>query len=142
MNASAHRTRADFWLTWLDGVTRSLRCRSKQGVLAIILGSTITPAHAAPGWTESAPPSAVETVRSQGILILGAYGNPGTACTNPDAIWVSETHPQYQAIIASATTAVATGLKLRAYVHNCTAIGWHGGTFNELTGDGAIFLEK
>lgn len=37
---------------------------------------------------------------------------------------------------------VATGLKLRAYVHNCTAIGWHGGTFNELTGDGAIYLEK
>lgn len=142
MNASAHCTRADLWLTWLDDVARSLQRRSKQGILAIILSTIAGVANAAPGWTESAPPSAVETVRSQGILILGAYGNPGTACTNPDAIWVSETHPQYEAIIASATTAVATGLKLRAYVHTCATIGWHGGTFNELTGDGAIFLEK
>lgn len=143
MSAAPVRRPQHYRLFALIALARSgMALMGKRFGVAVLATIIAGQAYAAPGWTESAAPTAVETVRTQGILILGAFGNPGTACTNPDAIWVDATHSQYQTIVASATTALATGLKLKAYVHNCTAIGWHGGTYNELTGDGAIFLEK
>ena len=119
----------------------------KAWLLRLILGllpllAPVT-AHAAGGWTATVAPEKVEVVRTTGFMIFGPFGNPGSnLCTNPDGIWVAQTHPQYRELLSTALSAVAGGLKLQAYVHNCTNMGWHGGTYNELTGDGALFVSK
>jgi len=96
----------------------------------------------APGQTNAAVPVDIEIVRAQGFLIFGAFGNPGTACTNANSIWVALSHPEYQYLLSVSLTALATGMKLDAYVDACTSIGWHGGTFNELTSNGAMFIKR
>jgi hypothetical protein len=101
------------------------------------------PALAAGGWTSYAAPAEVEVVREQGFIIFGAFGQPGaTGCTVPDAIFVPIDHAQYNALLSTALTAVSGGLSLRVYVRSCTAVGWHGGTFNTLSGSDALYIKK
>lgn len=46
----------------------------------------------------------------------------------------------YNAMLSTALSAVAGGMKLKAYIHKFASIGWHDGTYNELTGNGALYL--
>lgn len=111
-------------------------------VAAGLLMAVAAPVSGAPGWTAVATPTDIELVRGQGVLIAGAFGNPGTPCTDADKIWIAATHPQYQALLSTALSAMAGGMKIHAYVHGCAAIGWHGGTYNELTADGALYISR
>lgn len=97
-------------------------------------------AYSAVAWSHTVAPTHIESIRSQGFMIFGPFGNNGTACDSGDALWVAKTHPQYDQLYSMAVSALMGGKKLRAYAHVCTAIGWHGGTFNEVTGSGAIFI--
>ena len=92
------------------------------------------------GWTATATVENIEIIRAQGFQINGAFGNPSN-CSNPNSIFVSVDHPQYQAILATATAAFMANKKLYIFSHGCVEYGWHGGTFNELTVAGSIYLK-
>lgn len=101
------------------------------------------PALAAGAWTSAAVPDKVEIVREDGFVIFGAFGNPGaTPCDVADALWVSINHTQYEALLSTALAALAGGLKLRAFPHNCTVYGWHGGSHNEIITGGALEISR
>lgn len=102
-----------------------------------------TPASAAGGWTNEAVPTKVEIVQDKGILIFGAFGNPGTStCTTGDAVWVAKSHTEYTEVLSSALSAVAAQLKLKFYVHYCATVGWHGTDYNQFTGAGAMYVSR
>ncbi len=114
-----------------------------KALLASALMAFALPANAAGGSTAYAVPTKIEIVRGQGFIIFGAYGNPGpTPCTRVDTIWVPISHPQYSELLSTALSAFAGQFKLQAYVHTCTSIGWHGGTYNELTSHGALYISR
>ncbi len=114
-----------------------------KALLASALMAFALPAIAAGGSTAYAVPAKIEIVRGQGFLIFGAYGNPGpNPCTRDEAIWVPISHPQYSELLSSALSAFAGQFRLQAYVHVCTSIGWHSGTYNELSKDGALYITR
>jgi hypothetical protein len=43
-------------------------------------------------------------------------------------------------LLSVALAAFMGGKKLRVYSHQCASYGWHGGTYNELTGAGSMYL--
>ena len=102
----------------------------------------VSPTNAMTAWTEKAVPTEIESVRGQGFLIIGAFGNNGTACAAGDTIWVAITHPQYDQLYSMAISAMLSGKKLWGYAHQCTSYGWHGGTYNEITGAGALRIVR
>ena len=114
------------------------------GAAALMLGNTFGgSAWAAGGYTNTVVPTNLEIVQSSGFTIFGLFGNPGpNPCPVSNRIWVSVTHPQYKEILSTAMTALAAGLKLRAYVHTCTVVGWYGLSFNELIGGGSLDLSR
>ena len=83
----------------------------------------------------------VEIVRAQGFLIKGKLGDPA-GCGTADHLWVAMDHPQYDQLYSTALAAFMSGNKIHAYAHNCTEIGWHGGSYNTLTSSGAMYLKK
>ena len=99
------------------------------------------------GWTTySASSNAgkiewVEVVRAQGFLVSGDFGNPAN-CEVAGRIWVPIDHPQYDQLYSMVLTAFTSGKKIQAHAAECTAIGWHGGTYNTLTGAGAMYLRN
>lgn len=106
----------------------------------------VSAAASAGGWTSTGADDGsvifIEVVRAQGFLVKGNFGNPaGCTVTNANHIWVDISHPQYDQLYATALAAFMGGKKIKAYVHNCTDIGWHGGTFNSLNGAGAMYLK-
>jgi hypothetical protein len=97
------------------------------------------------GWTTydgtSGNVEFVEVVRAQGFLIKGSIGNPANCSVN-DHLWVAIDHPQYDQLYSTALAAFMGGKKIQAYAHTCTEIGWHGGSFNTLTGAGSMYLKN
>ncbi|TRY33421.1 hypothetical protein [Aliiglaciecola sp. M165] len=93
------------------------------------------------GWTNTVPVEHVEIIRGQGFEIKGAFGNPSN-CSGSDSIFVSTNHPQYDQLLSVALTAFTADKKLKIYSHKCIDYGWHGGTYNELTADGAMYIKK
>ncbi|MEO9599792.1 hypothetical protein [Parasphingorhabdus sp.] len=117
--------------------------KGHQILLSAALLSLSATAYAAGGWTNNVAPTKIEIVRSQGFMILGDYGDPGaTPCATSSGIWVLIEHSQYKELLSTALTAVTGQLKLQAYVHSCTAIGWHGGDWNTLSNSGAIYISR
>ena len=92
------------------------------------------------GWTSAAMVEHIEIIRSQGFQIKGAFGNP-SQCTVANYVFVAINHPQYDQLLATATAAFLAGKQLKIYSHTCTTYGWHGGSYNELTGDGSMYLQ-
>lgn len=105
-------------------------------LLSVICSSSIVYAG---GWTATAPVEHVEIIRGQGFQVKGGFGNP-SGCTASDAIFVSVNHPQYDHLLSVSLAAFMGGKKLRIYSHQCANYGWHGGTYNELTGAGSMYL--
>jgi hypothetical protein len=93
------------------------------------------------GWTSTAPVDHVEIIRGQGFQINASFGNP-SSCSVPNSIFVSINHPQYDQLLSVSLAAFMGGKKLRIYSHQCVSYGWHGGTYNELTGAGSMYLHK
>ena len=93
------------------------------------------------GWTTTAPVEHVEIIRGQGFEIKGGFGNPSN-CTVSDKVFVSINHPQYQQLLSVSLAAFMGSKKLRIYSHQCIDYGWHGGTHNELTGAGSMYLHN
>lgn len=81
----------------------------------------------------------IEIVRAQGFLIKGDF-HDAAGCNKGGYLWVDIAHPQYEQVYATALAAFMGGKKINAYASTCTAIGWHGGQYNTLTGSGALYL--
>lgn len=97
----------------------------------------------AKGWFTPAVPTNIEVARGQGFFVTGPFGNPtngGAACDVTDAFWVAITHPQYELLYSTVVTALVSGKQIKGYAHECTAPGWHGGTYNEVNGAGSLYL--
>jgi len=95
----------------------------------------------AAGWTTTSPVDHVEIIRGQGFEIKGDFGNP-SSCTAANTVFVAINHPQYDQLLSMSLSAFMGGKKLRIYSHRCVDYGWHGGTYNELTGAGSMYLHK
>lgn len=114
-----------------------------RALIASLALSVSFPANAAGGWTEEVVPVQVEMAQSAGFLLYGDFGTSGpTACVRSDAIWIAKSHPDFTELLSTALTAVAGEMKVRAYVHNCTMVGWIGSTFNELSAGGALRISR
>lgn len=123
-----------------------LGCRAASRRLALFVFAVLVlpaPAFSAGGYTSSVVPTGIEFVQNQGFVIWGAFGNSGsTLCGTNDRIFISVSHPQYQALLSTAMTAVASGAKLQAYIHSCTMVGWYGLTVNEVGPSGSLALTR
>jgi hypothetical protein len=97
------------------------------------------------GWTtygeDSGSVEFVEVVRAQGFLVKGKFGDPAE-CGTLDHLWVGADHPQYDQLYSTALAAFMSGKKIQAYAHTCTEIGWHGGSYNTLTGAGSMYIKN
>lgn len=91
------------------------------------------------GWTQIAKVDHVEVIRAQGFEIKGTFGNPSN-CSVGDTVFVSVNHAQYDQLLSVALAAFMGDKKLRIYSHQCINYGWHGGTYNELTAAGSMYL--
>lgn len=115
-------------------------------LVASALGASLAssmPAIAAGGTTVAAAPTDIEVVRNEGFLVWGAFGNPGTTpCQQGGAIWIAASHPQYKEMLSVALSALASGMKISAYVHDCTMVGWFGQTYNQVRADGALHVTR
>ena len=81
----------------------------------------------------------VEVVRGQGFVVWGSFGNPNS-CTNSNGFWVKIDSTQYDELYSMALTALVSGLQLQPYLRECGTIGWHGGTWNVVTGSDAVYI--
>ncbi|MET1257677.1 hypothetical protein, partial [Aliikangiella maris] len=93
------------------------------------------------GWTKTASVADIEIIRGQGFQITGDFGNP-SECTVGNTIYVALEHPQYDKLLSISMAAFMGNKKLRIYSHQCANYGWHGGTYNELTSDGSMYLKN
>jgi|GEM_PF-4964909 len=109
----------------------------KKFVILIVI--SFSPFVFASDWTAAARPEKVEVIRGQGFQIEGSFGNP-SECDSPNSIFVSINHPQYDQLLSVAVSAFMGGKKLRIYSHQCVIYGWHGGSYNELTAGGSMYL--
>lgn len=103
-------------------------------------------ANAQSGWTTNPGNggggiTAVEVVRAQGFFINGNLGNPA-GCSNSDTLWIAIDHPQYDILYSTVLAAYMSGKKIQAYAHQCGSFGWHGGSHNQVTGDGALYIRN
>lgn len=105
----------------------------------LILILSFSSAVFARGWTAIAPVDRIEIIRSQGFEVRGAFGNP-SSCDKQDRVFVSISHPQYEQLLSVSLAAYMGGKKLRIYSHQCITYGWNGGSHNELTGSGAMYI--
>ncbi len=114
-----------------------------KALLASALLTLASPSIAAGGWTAQVVPTEVEIAQTAGFLIYGDFGSSGPiTCNRSNAIWIAKSHPDYAALLSTALTAVAGEMKVRAYVHSCTMVGWIGSTFNELSAGGALRISR
>ncbi len=93
------------------------------------------------GWTNTAAVVDVEIIRDQGFQISGSFGNP-SECSTSNTIFVATDHPQYDQLLSLTLTAFTSGKRLRIYSHTCINYGWHGGTYNQLTSAGAMYIKN
>ncbi|MCU8089766.1 hypothetical protein [Shewanella sp. SM21] len=76
------------------------------------------------GFTAFAIPTRIDIDRGNGLMVFGAFGNPG-GCTVGDRIYININHPQYQQIYAAILAAFASGKKIQAYSHECKPASWY-----------------
>lgn len=85
------------------------------------------------GWTQWAIPTQVDVVVTasydgpnamKGIMIYGAFGNPGI-CSMGNRIYISQSHPLFSQIYAAVLAANISGKKIRGYVSSCTPNPWY-----------------
>ncbi|WNO07959.1 hypothetical protein [Teredinibacter sp. KSP-S5-2] len=93
------------------------------------------------GYTNTANVVDLEIIRAQGFQLRGEFGNPSN-CTVTNTVFISVQHPQYERLLSVALAAYMSGKKLQIYSHQCTEYGWHGGTHNELTSAGSMYLKN
>ena len=93
------------------------------------------------GWSNQATISKLELVRGQGVAIFGNFGNPA-GCTQSYAWWINKNHPQYDKLYSMLMAAMLSDKKIRGYAHGCEEFGWHGGSFNTISGPGALYMIK
>ncbi len=107
----------------------------------IILVSILPSEFLAGGWTKKAALEDIEIIRNQGFQIKGEFGNPSN-CTVSNTIFVSVEHPQYQHLLAVSLSAFMGNKKLYIYSHSCIEYGWHGGSYNQLTNAGSMYIKN
>ena len=98
----------------------------------------------AAGWTSSAVPTRVDIERGNGLMVYGAFGNPGN-CTTTNKFYVLKSHPQYQQIHATVLAAFMAGKKVDVYIHTCQPVPWYSvpsTTYNTMDGLSALNLTK
>jgi hypothetical protein len=96
------------------------------------------------GRTNAAVPTKIDTVRADGFMIWGAFGNPSN-CTITNAVWVKSSHPQYDKIYSTALAAFMGNKKLVIYSHNCETVGWYvtpEHNFNVLGASGDLHIQN
>ncbi len=115
-----------------------------SALLILIVGLAAAPETRAAGATSlKAVPYRIEVVRGNGFMIFGAFGNEGpTPCTKSNALWIAVSHPQYDQLYSMSLTALTAGLELYGYAHVCKDIGWHSGTWNEITSSGVLHISR
>ncbi len=92
------------------------------------------------GRSVAAVPSRIDNIGSQGFLIRGQFGNPGT-CTTSDSIFISNGHAQFDRLYSTVLAAFMAAKKIQIYVHSCVEIPWLSGSsadYNQLTGGDLI----
>ena len=109
--------------------------------LFFILALSFSHIATAGGWTNTASVVDIEIIRGQGFQITGNFGNP-SECTAGNTIFIALNHPQYDQLLSVAMSAFMGNKRLRIYSHQCANYGWHGGTYNELTADGAMYIRN
>ena len=105
--------------------------------IALLLSTLlyVVSVHAEYGRTSPATPTLINTIRSEGFIVYGAFGNPG-ACTRINSIWIPRNHAEYDKLYSTALAAFMGGKKLDAFIHSCIDIPWLSGvtqTYNQLT---------
>ncbi len=111
-------------------------------LLALLLLSMSTTGFAA-GTTAWAVPTEVD-VTYAGIMVYGAFGNPG-GCTINDQFFVPVNTTQYKEILAMLMMAFATGKQVAIYVNSCETVGWYtipSTTFGFMHSAGMIYVRN
>lgn len=111
-------------------------------VLGLLLITLSTTGFAA-GSTAWAVPIQVD-VMYQGIMVYGAFGNPG-GCTTTDRFFVATNTGQYKEILATLMAAYATGKEVATYVDTCASVTWYAvpsTTFGYMTTGGVIYVRN
>ncbi|WP_197473169.1 hypothetical protein, partial [Oleiphilus sp. HI0123] len=98
-----------------------------------------------------AVPTQLILARSEGVMVLGAFGNPAACETtnsniiNVDRVWVPRSHAEYETIYSTLLAAMMASKKVNFYIHSCTTVPWFGGDmaeYNQMTvGDVRIFKD-
>ncbi len=109
-------------------------------MLLLLLVSASFPILAS-GWTNTAKVDDIEIIRGQGFQIRGDFGNP-SQCSAENTLFVSKNHVQYDQLLSLALTAFTSGKKLKIFSHSCISYGWHGGTHNQLTDSGSMYIKN
>lgn len=107
--------------------------------IATILFSAGAVAHAG-GFTAEFVPTRVDIVRGDGVMVLGASGNPGE-CTVANSLFIKLAHPQYKQIVSMILVAKHLNKKIQAYAHTCEPVAWFSvlsTTYNTVTPDGGV----
>ena len=87
------------------------------------------------GFSVAAVPSRIENIGSQGSLITGQFGNPGS-CTTSNSIFISKGHAEFDRLYSTVLAALMETKKIQIYVHSCVNIPWLSGSevdYNQLT---------
>lgn len=91
------------------------------------------------GWSTPGYVDRIEVVRGNGLIVFGDFENVND-CTATTGFWVKFDHPQYDEVYALMLTAMTAQLRVQPYFDGCEALGWHAGTWNVVTGAGAVYL--
>ena len=105
-------------------------------VLLLLLPTTSTEAA---GWSTPGYVERIEVVKGNGLIVIADFDNVNS-CTAATGFWVRFDHPQYDEIYALMLTAITAQLQVQPYFRTCEAVGWHGGTWNVVTGADAVYL--
>tara|TARA_R110002072_G_scaffold33030_9_gene100260 strand:+ start:8089 stop:8481 length:393 start_codon:yes stop_codon:yes gene_type:complete len=94
------------------------------------------------GWTTKAKPTRIDTVRAEGIMVYGKFGNPA-GCTEARAnqVFIKSNHPSFQNLYSTVLAAFASGKSIRIYAHTCEPVGWYttsDTTYNTMTSSGSL----
>jgi len=112
-------------------------------ILVVVFVATFSFANlsAVTGWTKTAEIKHIEVIRGQGFQMQGTFGNPAE-CTVANHIFIPINHPQYDELYSLAMVAFTSNYKIRGYIHTCIEYGWHGGSYNQLSSSGSLYIFK
>ena len=95
------------------------------------------------GWTNWAKPIQIDLERGHGMMVYGAFGNPGQ-CTTTDRIYIQSSHPDYDRLYSMILAAYMSGKRIAAYSHTCDSVGWYSvdtTTYNYITPSGVVNIK-